>query len=290
MPFKPANGPDLQAAGDSFARFCETIAMLRDPKQGCPWDLQQTHQSLIRYLLEESYEVIRAIEAQDSGDLQEELGDLLLQVVLHAQLARDAGTFSMEQVVEGIDAKMRRRHPHVFQPETAQPAMTKEEHSRQWQEIKATEKAGTSLEAASGSVFDKAGVQKILPPAQQALAIGKIAHRIGFDWDTAAEVVEQLSSETEELREATAHFKADADAPATAREHLLDELGDVFFSLFQVCRHLDVHPDAIADRGNRKFLSRFRKAEEIGHRQGISVETAGKARLEQLWIQAKSED
>lgn len=281
MPFTPANPPDLAQAAQAFSSFCQTVAMLRDPKKGCPWDLQQTHKSLKRYLLEECYEAIRAIEDEDVKGMQEELGDVLLQVVLHAQFAHDDKNFSIVDVVQDINEKMRRRHPHVFAPESE--GLSADEVTKQWESIKGKEKNQGSSTKSGKSYFERGKIHKILPPSEQALAIGKAAKKIAFDWSKPSEVMEQFKSEVQESVEAFADYQADPNQ----RLHLFDELSDVYFTLAQLCRHLDFHPDEVADAGNRKFLKRFQMMEDLAEESGIEVEKAGQKVLEDLWLKAK---
>lgn len=260
-------------AGRRFALFVETIARLRHPDKGCPWDLKQTHESLRRYMLEEAYEAAAAMGETDARHMVEELGDVLLQVVLNAQLGDDLGHWSIEDVVEGIDAKMKRRHPHVFQP-ASHKADSADDVLQQWAVIKEREKG-----ASPKRIFDDE--KGLFPSLHQAYRIGKKAEKIAFDWDAPAEVFKQLESEMAEL-------KAEMERQPTDRRSLRAELGDVFFTLAQVCRHLDLDPEVVAQDGNQKFLKRFSMVEDLAKSQGIDLVAASTFEKERLWQEAKA--
>ncbi|MDQ3232980.1 MAG: nucleoside triphosphate pyrophosphohydrolase, partial [Pseudobdellovibrionaceae bacterium] len=237
-----------EAAGRLFAEFVKTVSTLRHPLRGCPWDLEQDHKSLRRFMLEEAYEAAEAMLGTDEAHLLEELGDVLLQVVLNAQLAVDQNKGDIRNVVTAINSKMLRRHPHVF-GELAGHGIDQAEIKSNWDKIKAKEKAAKLQKA--GYFSDCA---KVLPALTQAYKIGKRAHTIRFDWDTAAEVLKQCQAELKELE----HEMVGAD-----QDRLHDELGDVFFSLAQLSRHLGVEPEVAAQQGNAKFLRRFAAMEDI---------------------------
>ena len=284
----PANEPEgslgIAAAARGFAEFCTTIAALRDPRTGCPWDLQQDHASLRRYMLEEAYEAVEVMVGDRPAELCEELGDVLLQVVLNAQVALDAKTFTLVDVIAGINAKMRRRHPHVF-ADTAGAVVTAASVHLKWEEIKAAEKATLAdtpnslgeVPAASGLFAAALGKQ---PATAQALKIGKIAAKVRFDWDNTAEVWSQVRSEVEELA-------AELDHPTPDRAKIAEELGDLYFSLAQLSRHLDLDPEIVALDANRKFLRRFTLLEALAAEQKVALTTATRVQLEDLWRQVK---
>jgi ATP diphosphatase len=291
VPFKPSNPPDLQQAGQQFQEFCNTIAMLRDPKLGCPWDLKQTHETLIPYAIEETYEVVQAIRDGDATDLQEELGDLLLQIVLHGQLAQDAQEFSIVDIIRSINAKMRRRHPHVFDRDLSGPSSTEEEIKKRWKEIKSEEKSlGAKRKGTEAPKGIFAGLEKVFPPSQRALEIGKIAKKIAFDWSEPKQVLQALRAEIDELEQAM-NEQGTLLPPALARTAnqgaIQEELGDVYFTVAQLTRHLGLHPEAQMDLGNRKFLARFAKVEELLKQDGLTPESAGQELLETYWQKAK---
>ncbi len=270
----------------AFSQLCQTIAALRHPVTGCPWDLEQTHATLRRYMLEEAYEAAEVMDPADPTQLKDELGDVLLQVMLNSQLAADAGTFTIQDVIEGLDAKMRRRHPHVFGID----GNPKDLHSRDrakikemWQEVKSKETPATNKAAAG--VFSQLKAGTVTPALNLTVAIGKIARKIAFDWDTPLEVFDQLQSEVIELQH---ELTANKSAVNDNRNRIVDELSDVFFSLGQLCRHLDIDPEVCAMDGNKKFLRRFQSLETIARLEGVEVSTAGTATLEALWKRAKA--
>lgn len=273
----PAAMPDVAAA--EFARLVEIIARLRAP-DGCPWDRAQTPQTLRPYLVEETYEVLDALDAGDWTELQEELGDVLLQVVLHAQLMAEAGRFGIADVVETIAEKMVRRHPHVFGDATAD---SPDEVSRNWARIKAAEKrakAGVGADDAQRSVLD--GVPASAPALIQAQRLGEKAAKVGFDWPSAAEVFDKVAEESRELSAEIDH--ADADNRKQAMEH---ELGDLLFTLTSLARHLDLDAESALRKANARFGRRFRFVEAQLARGGEDVYATSAPRLEALWQAAK---
>ncbi len=259
------------AAGQIFADFVKTVATLRHPVHGCPWDLEQDHRSLRRYMLEEAYEAAEAMLGTDEGHLLEELGDVLLQVVLNAQLAKDQNKGDINHVVQSIQSKMIRRHPHVF-GELAGQGLGQAEIKSNWDAIKAQEKANKPQEA----YF--ADCAKVVPALTQAYKIGKKAHKIQFDWDTVQGVLDHCKSELSELEQ---------EIPGGDSERLYDEMGDVFFCLAQVSRHLGVDPEVAAQQGNLKFLRRFALMESIGLERGLDVKTMSRDDQEALWKEVK---
>ncbi len=271
---------DFKDAAAAFADFCKTIAKLRDPVEGCPWDLQQTHDSLRRYMIEEAYEAARVMaradhDSNDSRELCEELGDVLLQVVLNAQVAADRKGFQIADVIKSIDAKMRRRHPHVFGSDEARQDREMSSIKSNWEVIKAEEKKKKSAATNGDSFF--AGIEGY-PATIEAYEIGKRAAKIKFDWNSPAEVLAKLLSEVDEMKDEWE--KGDRTA-------LMAELGDVYFSLAQFSRHIGVDPEVIALDGNRKFLDRFAKVEALAKKRGVKIPDADQATLESLWEEAK---
>ena len=268
-----------QEALKAFSKFCETIATLRHPEKGCPWDVEQTHKTLRKYMIEEAYEASAAMGGEHQESICDELGDVLLQVVLNAQVAADSGNFTIVDVIKGIDNKMRRRHPHVFQKHQHDGKVDPESLHQQWQSIKAQEQGGDTQ--ASLGIFKKAKVEKVHPSTSQAYKIGKVASRINFDWESPDEVFAVLKSEFLELEDAWKNSE-----PGN-REHLLDEIGDVYFSLAQFCRHLKVDPELTAQEGNNKFLKRFECLESLAKKEGIDLNMASREQFESLWKKAK---
>jgi MazG family protein len=273
----PSGVPDLKAAAEIFSEFVTTIAWLRDKTKGCPWDLEQDHKTLRRYMVEEAYEAAEAMSASDSDEIRDELGDVLLQVILNAQIAQDDGRFSIIDVVSSINKKMLRRHPHVFAENKDE--ITSQEVKTNWEKIKTLEKSASNQKKEDRpGVF--AGATKKHPSTLQALDIGKTAAKINFDWDTADQVFDQLRSEVSELEVELKENPLDVGK-------ISEEIGDVYFSLAQLCRHLKLDPETVAVDGNRKFLKRFSSLEAIAHAEGKDVRTAGRDELEQLWLKAK---
>lgn len=273
--FTPAGAPDLDAVAQAMQDFCRTIATLRDPRLGCPWDLKQDHVSLRRYMIEEAYEAADAMTGDDAPALRDELGDVLLQVVLNSQVARDHGRFSLLEVIQAIDAKMRRRHPHVFGNEAERLARSSTEISHKWQAVKAAEKLAQTQK--SEGLFSDLSPRH--PASLEAVAIGKVAAKIKFDWADAAPVFEQVRAEVAEL---------DAEMQLRDPCRLADEIGDIYFSLAQLCRHLHLDPEVVALDANRKFLRRAAAMEELAKKRGMRLDALTSVQLEDLWREVKS--
>jgi MazG family protein len=257
----------------SLDEFIQTIARLRGP-DGCPWDREQDHDSLARYLLEECYEVLEAIHAGDPEKLKEELGDLLLQIVLNAQVAKDAGQFDIQDVARSINEKMISRHPHVFGDKSLDTA---DQVVAQWQDLKEKEKA--AKDELPKSAMD--GIPRALPALLQALKISEKAVNQGFEWEKEEDIWAQLDSELEELQEELRH----PDAKANRRAIDL-ELGDVLFTLVNIARWRDLNPEESLLLAIDKFKNRFRKMEEMSDQP---LKQLSMAQLEALWKRAKLE-
>lgn len=247
----------------SFDSLREIIARLRDPEKGCPWDRVQTHESLTPYLVEECYEVIDAIERTDPA-LSSELGDLLLQIMLHAQIGEERGSFSIEDVVEGISEKMVRRHPHVFGDRNAE---TVDDVKRTWEEMKASEKEGGEK-----PLLDE--IPSSFPALLEASEIGRKVAKVGFDWPTTAELTEKVEEELNEF----------LDAPEGERSE--EELGDLLFTLAQLARKRNASPEQLLKAANRKFRRRFGELE----RQVNDPAACSREQLEAAWQTVKSEE
>ncbi|CDX30966.1 nucleoside triphosphate pyrophosphohydrolase [Mesorhizobium plurifarium] len=266
-----------------ISRLIEIMAALRAPKTGCPWDIEQNFATIAPYTIEEAYEVADAIARGDFDDLREELGDLLLQVVYHAQMAEEIGEFAFGDVVEAITTKMIRRHPHVFGDEKARSAgMAK----GMWEKIKAEEKAEKrSARLARGLDPEDHGkgyldsVPVALPALTRALKLQEKAARVGFDWSEAAPILDKIEEEIGELREALATGDA---AP------IKDEFGDMLFAVVNLGRHLKLDSEAALSGTNEKFRSRFHYVEQALAASGGSLEKATLDEMEALWQQAKS--
>ena len=267
-----------ESAGLWFERLIKLQARLRAP-DGCPWDVEQTHLTLRTYLIEEAYEVLEALESGNDAKFAEELGDLLLQVVFHAQIATEQGRFTAADVVREIHQKMVRRHPHVFGEKRAKDAT---EVLKNWEQIKAEERRTESGKGSSSSVeSEKApaslldGIPHTLPAVMQGFQLTRRASRIGFDWDNVGGVVEKLQEELVELRN------------AQSSRQIEEELGDVLFAAVNLARFLKVDPEIALKRTNAKFSSRFRAMERLAHASGRALADVPRNEMESLWDQAK---
>ena len=268
---------DLGAPGE-IGTLLRIMARLRDPQGGCPWDLEQDFSSIAPYTIEEAYEVADAIDRNDLADLKDELGDLLLQVVFHAQMASEQGAFDFADVVAAISGKMLRRHPHVFGDARAGDAG---EVVANWEQIKQRERAD------AGDTDDSAlaGIARGLPEWQRALKLQKRAARTGFDWPDVAPVLDKLR---EELGEVQAEFESARYADNHAR--LEDEIGDLLFVCANLARHAKVDPGSALRRANHKFERRFRAMETLAAARGQSMATLDLEQQEALWQAVKREE
>jgi MazG family protein len=259
-------------------QFVATIARLRAP-DGCPWDREQTHDTLARYLLEETYEVLEAIHSGDSKKICEELGDLLLQIVLNAQVAKDAGEFDIEDVAQSINEKMIERHPHVFGDKSVDSAGAVKV---QWEEIK---EANRKKKNPDESSMD--GISKVLPALLQALKVSEKAVSQGFEWKTEGDVWLQLQSELEELQTAISHPELDhPEKNVAAKREVELEFGDVLFCMVNVARWHSIDPEGALIRSIEKFKERFRTVEKLSTQP---LKELSKDELHQLWIEAKKQ-
>jgi len=254
-------------------RLVDVIARLRNPDGGCPWDLAQTPESLTPYVIEEAYEVVDAIKNGTSKDVEEELGDLLLQVVLQAQIFKEKGEFDLGDIARGVTEKMIRRHPHVFADVTAEtPAAV----NANWEQIKAAEKSQdpATSQRLSPKLRDYASS---MPPLLGAMKISRKAAKAGFEWENLAEVWGKVEEEIAELKAAIAH---------ESKENQAGELGDVFFSLIQIARWQSLDPMAALQGTNHRFVQRFEKVEAQASKalSDYSVEE-----LEAFWKKAKQQ-
>ena len=276
----PENRAGL-SAGEWFERLVELQARLRAP-QGCPWDIEQTHLSLRTYLIEEAYEVLEALESGDDGKFQEELGDLLLQVVFHAQIACEEKRFTAADVVRHIHQKMVRRHPHVFGGQSARDAG---EVLKNWEQIKAEERRAKTPGSGgdpnrdrkeSGSLLD--GIAHTLPAVLEGFQLTRRASRIGFDWESVEGVIGKLEEELAELGTAR---------KARAQRQVEEEMGDVLFAAVNLARFLKVDPEIALKRSNAKFSSRFREMERMARKSGRRLADWPRVEMEALWGRAK---
>ncbi len=251
-----------------FTRLLAIMKKLRHPRRGCPWDLQQTPDSLKEYVLEEAHELIEAIDNGDPGAVREELGDLLLQIVFLAQIAAEQGSFTMADVAAGIADKLVRRHPHIFAGTRADDA---EQVKANWEQIKIAEK-------------NKRSVISDYPASMPALLLAKRiasqASGVGFDWSDASQALDKVSEEAAELR---------AEIAAGRKHQAAEEVGDLLFAAANVARLLEVNPEFALAQANRKFTRRFRFIEEELRRRGRDVAAASLPEMEALWQRAKTE-
>ena len=250
----------------AFKHLTEIMATLRTPEKGCPWDLQQTHESLIPYLLEESHEVIEAIEQNDSEHLKEELGDLLFQVVFHARIAEEAALFNLTDVAHTLGNKLVRRHPHVFSDTTYDDDEARE---AAWEQQKQLEH-GTTPQTAS--VLET--IPSTLPALMFAQKLQRRAARTGFDWSHARAVIPKIHEEIEEIEDALQQGD---------QSHIEEEVGDLLFAVVNLARHLKVDAEQALRRGNRKFTRRFQAVETRLRQQDRSPEEATLDEMDALW-------
>ena len=246
---------------DEFDELVAIIARLRGPG-GCPWDREQTHSSLKGNLTEEAYEVLEAIDKGDMQDLCEELGDLLLQVVLHAQIARDDGDFEIGNVIRGISTKLIRRHPHVFGDAEARDARQVIAH---WETLKREEGKGSLL----------SGLPRDMPALSYAQAVQRRVARVGFDWEEVKDVVRKLAEEVAEFEAAMEHRRK------------VEEFGDILFTLANVARRLDIDLEAALRGSNQRFYTRFCRMEELCKDRGMSLAALSLEEQDALWDEAK---
>ena len=274
--------PDLDFNNRMSKAFDELVAVmdrLRAPG-GCPWDAEQTYQSLSQYLLEEAYETFDAIqEADQTGDttnLREELGDLLLQVVFHSTIGKERGDFTIDDVAEGVAQKLVLRHPHVFGDANYERA---EDVLDNWDKLKADErKASGKAEKVKDSILDEVPVH--FPALLEGLKLTKKAAKVGFDWENAGQIFAKLDEETAELRAAIERGEKD---------NIDEEIGDLLFVVMNLARHLDVEPETALNKTNRKFRQRFRFIEDELKREGKSLDAANLKEMDDLWNKAKAQ-
>ena len=255
----------------SFDRLVDVVAMLRS-KNGCPWDLAQTHESLKADLIEEAYELIEAIDAKVPKKICDELGDLLMQVMLHSQIATDRNEFSVDEVIENLTEKLVRRHPHVF---GSVVATDENEVLENWEEIKRGEEGNKDRK----SSLD--GIPHSLPSLQRAEKIQKRASRAGFDWDTTEDVLPKLQEEIDEIEESIRNDDI---------TEIEMEIGDLLFSVVNLCRFLNVQPEEALRKSTRKFVDRFQRMETALERTNKKFKDYDLSTLDQIWEQVKQQE
>jgi MazG family protein len=260
----------MAKTGELFEKLVEIVAKLRDPISGCPWDKEQTHASLKPYLIEESYEVNQAID-NNSSCLADELGDVLLQIILHSQIGSDSNKFTIQDVVSAISKKMIRRHPHVFGDKKLK---TSQEVLQNWEKIKQEQKKPEELT----SVLD--GVPPRMPALLRAQRTSEKAARVGFDWPTFEKVCDKVEEEFSE-------FKEVAIIKKESKEKIADELGDIFYALTQVARKLDLNAEELLHQATDKFTRRFKEMEK---RLSKAIHQATLNELDQIWEEVKKDE
>jgi nucleoside triphosphate diphosphatase len=263
-----------------LSRLIEIMARLRDPETGCPWDIEQDFSTIKNYTIEEAYEVADAIERGDYDDLRDELGDLLLQPVYHAQMASERGLFDIGDVIEAVTTKMIRRHPHVFGPDAARDA---EAAKGRWEAIKAEERARKAAkrdaDAPPASLLDD--VPHVLPALARAEKLTRRAASVGFDWPDTAAVLEKTEEELGEVAEAI--VREDKAA-------VTEEIGDLLFAVANLARHLGVDPEAALRDANAKFTRRFAYVEARAREETVPLAEAGLERLDGYWNEIRARD
>lgn len=282
------------STGEKFERAVSIMARLRAPG-GCPWDREQTFDTIKPYTLEETYEVLEAIDNRDWDELPGELGDLLLQVLFYSEMAKEDAKFSIDDVLDRLSGKLISRHPHVFGDVTAE---TSKEVLRNWEALKKKEKAEKGS-AEKRSVLD--GISASMPSLMEAYKISSRAANAGFDWPNIEGLFEKLTEETNELRHEMEKYPAPGPSPhgrgiagsgspplpQGLRERLEDEVGDLFFVLVNIARYLSLDPESALRKTNRKFKRRFQHVEEELHRAGRTLPDATLEEMEKLWQEAK---
>ena len=289
--------PERDPAADSAAIFAEAVsimARLRGP-DGCPWDREQSFDTIRKYTLEETYEVFDAIERRHWNDLCEELGDLFLQVLFYAQMASESGYFTIADVISGLNRKLIRRHPHVFGDQASVAAGNAVKSAleitgidapqvlRNWDAIKQAEKGEAEKGEAQSSVLDS--IPRSLPALLEAAKLGSRAHKSGFDWPDVEGIFAKLEEETQELRQAI-HDHPPASPPG-AQDAIVSEVGDMLFTLVNLARRLQVEPEFALRHTNAKFRRRFAAMEAASSQP---LEALSAAQLESLWSRAKAEE
>jgi ATP diphosphatase len=272
----PSDTSRHQRAAEEFVRLLDIMARLRNPDGGCPWDLEQTFKTIAPYTIEEAYEVADAIERGDMGDLREELGDLLFQVVFHSQMAEEDGAFVAADVAAAINEKMIRRHPHVFEAADDRSA---NDQIVAWEVVKAAERAAKAPGEKPASALD--GVALSLPALLRAEKLQKRAARTGFDWTEPEHIFDKLEEETAEVKEAIASGNP---------EEIMDEIGDLLFVAANLARRLDIDPEVALRQANAKFERRFRAMEALSAKDGDDFAALDLEAQENLWQAVKKSE
>ncbi len=253
----------------------ELMARLRDPQTGCPWDREQTFSTIAPFTIEEAYEVADAIDRNDPQQLRDELGDLLFQIVFHSRMAQERGWFEYSDVAASIHDKLVRRHPHVFAGAALEGP---EAQTRNWEELKARERAESASRRGSQDKSALADVPKALPALARAAKLGRRAARVGFDWEQPGQVRDKVIEELGEVDEALQQ---------DSRERLTEELGDLLFAIANWTVHLKIDPEEALRSANAKFERRFRQMEALAAAGGAQLESLSAAQWDELWRRAK---
>lgn len=267
----PGNHQGESLSYPELIRCIQVIQKLRHPKEGCPWDLEQTHESLLKYLIEESYEFIEATELKNSKMMEEELGDVLLQILLHSTIAAETNSFDLESVAKTLADKIVRRHPHVFGDQSNQ--ISSQEVLSNWQQIKTQEKGEKKYSIDTKYLH--------APALESALNIGKKSTSVNFDWEDYYQVISKVEEEWQEVKE---------ELPPGGRfdkSRVKEEIGDLLFSVAQLARHLELNPEECLRDANRKFIGRFQKVEDEVKSRGKILEETPQPELEKIWIEVK---
>ena len=258
----------------NFEKFAEIIAKLRDPNGGCPWDLEQTYQTMPPHILEEAYEVVEAINQDDRKELKEELGDLLMQVVFLSQLAQEEGAFTLDDVIDGITDKIIRRHPHVFGEIKAENS---DEVLKNWENIKQQER----YQKEQFSILDNVPIA--LPSLLRAAKLQKRCAKVGFDWSELEPTIQKVEEELQEVRDEVSKQPQNPQA-------IEEEIGDLLFASVNVARHLKLNPEEALRKANLKFERRFRQVEQSILASGRQLEQVSLAEMDLIWDQVKQQE
>ncbi len=267
---------ETQALPEQLNRLRAIMLRLRQP-DGCPWDVEQTHESLIPYMIEETYEVVDAIHEGDKQHLKEELGDLLLQSVFHAQIAEDNGDFNLDELTYELCEKLVRRHPHVFAKDSSAQAEDSAEVLTQWEQIKKKEKLASGIsEDEMQGYLSQVGLG--LPPLLKAYKIQRKVSKVGFEWQNVEQAIEKLEEEIAEIKQAKA---------TESSERYAEEVGDALFAMINVVTKAGLHPDELLHQANQKFMSRFHEMESQLNKQGVTVQQSSRADMLEVWNRLK---
>lgn len=263
----------------NFKKLIQVIDTLRDPKDGCPWDIKQTHQTLTKFLLEETYEFLQAVEEDDYDKMEEEIGDVLLQVLLHAHIGANKKKFTLESLSDRLAKKLIYRHPHIFNNQDGKfDGIETTQIKKNWEQLKKEEKKATRQ-------YEIDEHYLYFPALFSANKIGEKSTKINFDWDNSTQVIAQVEEEWQELKdELTAHHD-DYD-----HKKVEEELGDLLFSMAQLARHLKLDPEQTLRLANKKFIRRFKRVEDYVKKSGKDFSEHSKDEMENFWKKSKKKD